>query len=62
MSVLLEDEIRGYRNFSKEPFLRSLVGWGLHLIDVAKCPINKLLRGEKMEVTKCLAVVEYLHH
>ncbi|WXG41347.1 MAG: uracil-DNA glycosylase family protein [Candidatus Freyarchaeum deiterrae] len=48
MYVLFEEEMKECSKFTKEHFLdRFKMEKGFYLIDMVKCPINKLLRKEK---------------
>jgi hypothetical protein len=42
MSVLFKEEMRNYKNYNKEYFLNKFREAGFYLIDMVKCPINKL--------------------
>ena len=51
MSVLFKEEMKRYSKYTKEYFLKRFERErGFYLIDMVKCPINKLSRKEKKEV------------
>jgi len=48
MSVLFKEEMKEYPKYTKEYFLKRFKGKrGFYLIDMVKCPINKLPKKEK---------------
>ncbi len=50
MSVLFDKEIRNYSKFTKEYFLKKFeTKRQFYLIDMVKCPINKLTKEEKRQ-------------
>jgi hypothetical protein len=55
MSVLFEEEMRSYKNLNKEYFLNKFKDRGFYLVDMVKCPIDKLPRDEKTEAIESCA-------
>jgi hypothetical protein len=55
MSVLFGKEMKSYKTLNKEYFLEKFRSEGFFLIDMVKCPIDKLLKSEKMKAIESCA-------
>lgn len=52
--------MKHYRDFNKEHFLSKFMNQGFYLIDVVKCPIDKLPKDEKEEAI--VSCTQYLRN
>jgi hypothetical protein len=55
MCVLFGKEMKCYKTLNKEYFLEKFRSEGFFLIDMVKCPIDKLLKSEKMKAIESCA-------
>jgi hypothetical protein len=55
MSVLFGKEMKSYKTLNKEYFLEKFRSEGFFLIDMVKCPIDKLLKRKKMKAMESCA-------